>query len=158
MMQIQQKANLDDHSSAVQAFVTLLMEIHQYLVVHITLPVYGMLRQDNKKPNWMVILEQFIQFVTLLMEIHQLLVVLITLSVSEMQKEILQSYKGYKELFTQFKIPFQNSSLLQNESLVRSIRNTYLIRTIHELLRDRFKTIVQSKESCFLEVLKQKLI
>ncbi|CAD8215492.1 unnamed protein product [Paramecium octaurelia] len=66
-------------------FVTLLMVLHQHLVVEITLSVYGMLRQDNKKPNQMAIHQQFIQSISHLMEIHQLLVAMITLSVYGMQ-------------------------------------------------------------------------
>ncbi|CAD8089859.1 unnamed protein product [Paramecium primaurelia] len=62
-----------DHSAS------LLMEIHQHLVVMITLFVYGISRQDNKKPNQMVILVLSRQSVSLLMETLQLLVGMITL-------------------------------------------------------------------------------
>ncbi|CAD8215459.1 unnamed protein product [Paramecium octaurelia] len=50
-----------------------------------SLSVYGMSRQDNKKPNQMVIHVQLIQFVILLMEIHQHLVVGIIQSVYGIQ-------------------------------------------------------------------------
>ncbi|CAD8164347.1 unnamed protein product [Paramecium octaurelia] len=67
-------------------FVTLLMALHQHLVVRITLSVYGMLRQDNKKPNQMDIHQLLIQSISPLMEIHQLQVVGITLFVPGIQK------------------------------------------------------------------------
>ncbi|CAK81378.1 unnamed protein product (macronuclear) [Paramecium tetraurelia] len=35
--------------------ISLLMVLHQHLVVQITLSVYGMLRQDNKKPNFTIV-------------------------------------------------------------------------------------------------------
>ncbi|CAD8069319.1 unnamed protein product [Paramecium primaurelia] len=44
------------------------MEIHQLLVVMISLSVYGMSKQDNKKPNQMVILVLSTQSVSLLMQ------------------------------------------------------------------------------------------
>ncbi|CAD8208671.1 unnamed protein product [Paramecium octaurelia] len=62
------------------------MVLHQHLVVEvywvvqIVLFIYGMLRQDNKKPNQMVIQIGLCQFVTLLMVLHQHLVVKISLS------------------------------------------------------------------------------
>ncbi|CAD8053368.1 unnamed protein product [Paramecium primaurelia] len=46
-----------------------------------------MSKQDNKKPNQMVILILSSQSVSLLMKIHQLLVVQITLSVYGMQRQ-----------------------------------------------------------------------
>ncbi|CAD8116039.1 unnamed protein product [Paramecium sonneborni] len=60
--------------------IFLLMELHQPLVVEIGLSVYGMLRQDNKKQNLMVIVVLFYQYASLLMVHHWLLVVQIDLS------------------------------------------------------------------------------
>ncbi|CAD8197552.1 unnamed protein product [Paramecium pentaurelia] len=56
----------------------------------ISLSVYGMSKQDNKKPNQMVIVTLLYQSVSLLMEIHQLLIVQITLSVYGMSKTEIQ--------------------------------------------------------------------
>ncbi|CAD8207967.1 unnamed protein product [Paramecium octaurelia] len=52
-----------------------------------SLSVYGMLKQDNKKPDQMVILEQLIQFATLLIVLHQYLVAQISLSVYGMLRQ-----------------------------------------------------------------------
>ncbi|CAD8161392.1 unnamed protein product [Paramecium octaurelia] len=88
----QQKAQLNGHSGTVIQSVSLLMVLYWRLVVQITLSVYGMLRQDNKKPNQMVIHHQFIQFVTLLMVLHQHLVVMITLFVYGMLRQDNKTY------------------------------------------------------------------
>ncbi|CAD8111695.1 unnamed protein product [Paramecium primaurelia] len=48
--------------------VSHMTEIHQILVVMITLSMYGMSKQDNKKPNQMVILIEFCMSVYLLMQ------------------------------------------------------------------------------------------
>ncbi|CAD8159464.1 unnamed protein product [Paramecium octaurelia] len=89
-------------------FVSLLMELHQHLVVMITLSVSGMLRQDNKQLNQMAIHQQFIQSISHLMEIHQLLVVMITLFVFGMQKH----QRKYSNQIAAIKICFPSLAYL----------------------------------------------
>ncbi|CAD8131000.1 unnamed protein product [Paramecium sonneborni] len=60
------------------------MELSQHLVVGITQFVYGMLRQDNKKPIWMIILILSQKDFTHQMELLQHLVVIIRLLVNRL--------------------------------------------------------------------------
>ncbi|CAD8214549.1 unnamed protein product [Paramecium pentaurelia] len=67
--------------------VPLLMEIHQPMVVMITLSVYGMLKHDNKKPIQMVIIIMFTKSISLLMEINQFHKVMINQQGYGMQRQ-----------------------------------------------------------------------
>ncbi|CAK58301.1 unnamed protein product (macronuclear) [Paramecium tetraurelia] len=67
----QSKLNYMDILVRLNHSVSLLIVLDQHLVVMISLSVYGMLKQDNKKPNQMVIHQQFIQSISLLMEPNQ---------------------------------------------------------------------------------------
>ncbi|CAK86298.1 unnamed protein product, partial (macronuclear) [Paramecium tetraurelia] len=86
----------------------LLMVLHQHLFVEITLSVYGMLRQDNRKPNQMVIKMEFYQSISLLMVLHQHLVVMISLSVYGMLR---QDNKKPNQMVIQMEL-YQSISLL----------------------------------------------
>ncbi|CAD8215229.1 unnamed protein product [Paramecium octaurelia] len=82
-------------------------------------------------------------------------------------KKILQSYRGYKELLTQFKIPLQNSSLLpfvnHDRTILRICQNPLLEASGTLILQGQFinhqgkdlKPLFKSKGCCFLEDLKQ---
>ncbi|CAK89259.1 unnamed protein product, partial (macronuclear) [Paramecium tetraurelia] len=93
--------------------ILILMVLDQHLVVMITLSVYGMLRQDNKKPNYMVIQMEFYQSdgTTLASGSSDYSIRLWDVKTS---KEILQSDSSYNDLLAQFKLPHQNSHLLPN--------------------------------------------
>ncbi|CAD8196118.1 unnamed protein product [Paramecium octaurelia] len=160
-------------------FVTLLMVLHQHLVVGITLSVYGMLRQDNKKPNQMAIHQDFIQSISLLMEIHQHLVVMITLFVFGMQKhqrkylnQIVDIKIWLPSLKYLFRIaPYYHMVFIINYYLVnpdrtilRICQNPQLEASGTLILQGYFinysgidlKPLFKSKGSFFLEDLKQK--
>ncbi|CAD8132600.1 unnamed protein product [Paramecium octaurelia] len=155
------------------------MVLHQHLVVQITLSVYGMLRQDNKKPNQMAIHQKFIQSISLLMEIHQLLVVKIILSVFGMQKY----QRKYSNQIVAIKIclpsltyllriaPYCQMVFLINYYLVnphytilRISQNPYLEAQGTLILQGQYishqgedlKPLFKSRGSFFLEDLKQK--
>ncbi|CAD8192316.1 unnamed protein product [Paramecium octaurelia] len=155
------------------------MVLHQHLVVQISLSVYGMLRQDNKKPNQMVIQMGLIQFVTLLMVLYQHLVVMIGLSVYGMQKhqrkylnQIVIIKICLPSLTYLFRIaPYCQMVLIINYYLVnpdltilRICQNPILEASGTLILQGQFinhqgkdlKPLFKSKGSCFLEDLKQK--
>ncbi|CAD8193556.1 unnamed protein product [Paramecium octaurelia] len=138
------------------------MVLHQHLVVMISLSAYGMLRQDNKKPNQMVIHQQFIQFVTLLMVLLQHLVVMITLFVFGMQKHQRKYFNqiiAIKICFPSLTYLFRIAPYCQMLILI----NPWLEASGTLILQGQFmnyqgidlKPLFKSKGSCFLEDLKQ---
>ncbi|CAD8117228.1 unnamed protein product [Paramecium primaurelia] len=86
-MGFNKKSKQDGHTNYVQSVCFSPDGIHQLLVVMITLSFFGMLQQNNKKQNWMVIVVLSCQSVSFLMETHQYHVVEITLSVSGISKQ-----------------------------------------------------------------------
>ncbi|CAD8133761.1 unnamed protein product [Paramecium pentaurelia] len=82
-----QITKLNVQEDCVRSIFFLLMEIQQHLIVMISLLVFRISKQDNKKPNEMVIVMMQDQFVSLLMEMHQLLVVMISLFAYGMSKQ-----------------------------------------------------------------------
>ncbi|CAD8118470.1 unnamed protein product [Paramecium primaurelia] len=134
------------------------MEIHQLLVVMISLSVYGMSKQDNKKSDQIVVLVGSNQSVSLLMVKDQLL----------NGQEIKSSDKKYKDIIKQFKIQLQQNS---HFSEISRYQNSLLISKMAIfqikgalILKGEFsnqsgidlKTIFKQKGSCFLEDLQQK--
>ncbi|CAD8068717.1 unnamed protein product [Paramecium primaurelia] len=91
-------------------------QMNSFIAYQITLSVYGMSKQDNKKLNQIVIMIVSTQSVSLLMEIHQLFLIMITPSVYGMLKQY-------------------NKNLNQNAILMILDQSASLLMEIHQLLK-----------------------